>query len=224
MRSFIGGNMDVPVKERNAWIRFLLSLLFRNPEAVAELREQVLTLYRESFRRLRENYEELRPSDFPPTLEEFDARTNPNSGAIIASNFLQQIMNSEGIANRLVRMRWGRLNLRRSRHTLLTSDRPLCLPMHFETTSVAILLPISPLVAFTAAENDLALQALAHGDHTTMALQINQQIVSQARQYVWALDDCALSFVQKYICTLPDRKLIPDEAKEVTRKQARGEA
>ncbi|MEZ2143794.1 DUF4238 domain-containing protein [Bradyrhizobium sp. DN5] len=224
MRNFIGGNMDVPVKERDAWIRFLLSLLFRNPEAVAELTEQVLTLYRESFERLRNSYDELRPSDFPLTLEEFDARTNPNSGDIAASNFLQQIMNSEGIANRIARMRWGRLNLWRSRHTLLTSDRPLCLPMRFPIASVAIVLPIAPRIAFTAAENDDALRALALGEHTTMAWQINQQVVSQARQYVWGLDDRALSFVRKYICTLPDRKLISDEAKELSRKQARGEA
>lgn len=223
MRSFIGGNMDVPVKERNAWIRFLLSLLFRNPEAVAELRGQVLTLYRESFERLRNNYDELRPPDFPLTLQEFDARTNPSSGDIAASNFLQQIMNSEGIANRIVRMRWGRLSLWKSRHPLLTSDRPLCLPMHFQTSSVAIVLPIAPRVAFMASENDLALQALAHGDHTTMAWQINRQVVSQARQYVWGLNDRALNFVRKYISTLPDRKLISDKAKNLTRKQARGE-
>jgi hypothetical protein len=44
MRSFIAGTMDVPVKERNAWIRFLLSLLFRNREAVAELRDQVIII------------------------------------------------------------------------------------------------------------------------------------------------------------------------------------
>jgi len=44
MRSFIAGTMDVPVKERNAWLRFLLSLLFRNREAVAELRDQVIII------------------------------------------------------------------------------------------------------------------------------------------------------------------------------------
>lgn len=224
MRSFIGGNMDVSVRERNAWIRFLLSLLFRNPEAVAMLREQVLTLYRESFQALRNNYDKLRPPDFPPTLEEFDAGTNPNAGAIAASNFLQTIMNSEGIANRIERMRWGRLNLWRSRHTLLTSDRPLCLPMHFQDASVAIALPISPHIAFTASEDDMALQALAHGDHSTMAEQINRQVVSQARQYVWGVNDRALTFVRKHISTVPDRKLLSDEAKTLSRKQARGEA
>jgi hypothetical protein len=222
MRRFIGGSMDVPVKERNAWIRFLLSLLFRNPEAVVQLREQVLTLYRESVQRLRDNYEELRPPDFPATLEEFDAKSEPRSGDIAASNFLQQMMNSEEIGNRMVRMRWGRLNLWRSRHTLLTSDRALCLPMHFQTASVAIVLPISPRIAFTASESDLPLQVLAQGDHTELALQINRQVVSQARQYVWALDDGALSFVRKHFGTLPDRQLLSDRARQLAFQQARG--
>jgi hypothetical protein len=224
MRSFIGGTMDVTVKERDAWIRFLLSLLFRNPEAVAELRDQILTLYRVSLERLRSNYDELRPADFPPTLEEFDAQTNPGTGYIAASNFLQQTMNAEGIANRIVRMRWGRLHLWRSRHTLLTSDRPLCLPMRFKAVSTAILIPIAPQIAFTAAENDSALQALAHGDHTSMAEDINRQVVSQARQYVYGLDDNALEFVRKHICTIPDRQIISDEAKQLGWKLARGEA
>jgi hypothetical protein len=223
MRSFIGGSMDVPVKERNAWIRFLLSLLFRNPEAVAELRDQVVMLYRESVARLRSNYDELRLPDFPPTLEEYDAQTDPNAGFVAASNFLQTVMNSPGIANRIVRMRWGRLNLWRSRHTLLTSDRPLCLPMRFKTVSIAMVLPITPRIAFTAAEDDRALQALAMGDHTEMVKEINLQVVSQARQYVWGLDDGALSFVRKHICTLPDREIISKEAKEAGLKQARGE-
>jgi hypothetical protein len=223
MRSFISGTMDLPVKERNAWIRFLLSLLFRNPEAVAELRDQVIALYQESVARLRSNYAELRPADFPPTLEEYDAKSDPNAGSIAASNFLQQLMNSEGIANRIVKMRWGRLNLCRSRHTLLTSDRPLCLPMRFKTVSIAILLPITPRIAFTATENDLALQALAHGDHTTTVEEINKQVVSQARQYVWGVDDGALSFVRKHICTFPDRQVISDEAKALSLRQARGE-
>lgn len=223
MRSFIAGTMDVPVKEHNAWIRFLLSLLFRNPEAVAELRDQVVMLYRESVARLRSNYEELRPPDFPPTLEEYDAQTDPNAGFVAASNFLQTIMNSPGIASRIVKMRWGRLNLWRSRHTLLTSDRPLCLPMRFKTVSIAMVIPITPRIAFTAAEDDRALRSLAMGDHTQMVKDINLQVVSQARQYVWGLNDGALSFVRKHIGTLPDREIISKEAKELGLKQARGE-
>lgn len=64
MRSFISGNMDVLIRERNAWIRFLLSLLFRNPEAVAELQGHVITLYQDSVETLRKNYEKLRLGRF----------------------------------------------------------------------------------------------------------------------------------------------------------------
>ncbi len=70
----------------------------------------------------------------------------------------------------------------------------------------------------------MALQALAHDDHSTMAEQINRQVVSQARQYVWGVNDRALTFVRKHISTVPDRKLLSDEAKTLSRKEARGEA
>jgi hypothetical protein len=58
------------------------------------------------------------------------------------------------------------------------------------------------------------------GDHTEMAEDINLQLVSQARQYVWGLDDGALSFVRKHICSLPDREIISEEAKELGLRQA----
>jgi hypothetical protein len=96
--------------------------------------------------------------------------------------------------------------------------------MHFQNVSVAVVLPITPRIAFTASESDIAFQALAQGDHTTIVRQINQQIVSQARQYVWGVDDRPLSFVQKYICTIPDRQIISREAMELSLKQARGNA
>lgn len=98
----------------------------------------------------------------------------------------------------------------------------LSAPAFAESVNVKYRGPVD--LAFTAAENDLALQVLARGDHTAMAQEINRQVVAQARQYVWGLNDGASNFVRKHISTLPSRPIISAEAGELAHKQARGEA
>jgi hypothetical protein len=46
--------------------------------------------------------------------------------------------------------------------------------------------------------------------------------VAQAREFVWGVDDAALSFVRKHISTLPDRVVITEKAREQSLKDARG--
>jgi hypothetical protein len=42
MRKILAGTTETwPVKERDAWVRFILSLIFRNPEAVTVVKEEM---------------------------------------------------------------------------------------------------------------------------------------------------------------------------------------
>ena len=75
---------------------------------------------------------------------------------------------------------------------------------------------------FTATNEPLKLSGLSPARQTAMVREINECTVRQARQYVWGVDDSALSFVTKYICTQPDRRLISDRTKELAEKHARG--
>jgi hypothetical protein len=67
------------------------------------------------------------------------------------------------------------------------------------------------------------LKAFTSKDQTKLARDINEGVVAQARQYVWAVNDQARQFVQKRIGTLPDRQLISDRTKLAVEAQARGE-
>jgi hypothetical protein len=224
MRKLRHGSSDAwSVKERDAWIRFVLSLLFRNPEAVALIKEQFKNIWSEALASLRENYHADRQSGDPPTFEEFLASTDSNAPAIAASNFLQRMMNSEVVAKGILSLRWARLNLPNSRHVLLTSDRPLDMPISLQSKESYIVLPIGPRTIFIATRNDLSLKAFTSKDQTKLALDINERVVAQARQYVWAVNDQARQFVQKRIGTLPDRQLISDLTKLAVEAQARGE-
>jgi hypothetical protein len=45
---------------RSAWVRFILSLRFRNPEAVAVIKQQMLDIWKAGVDYLRNNYAQLR--------------------------------------------------------------------------------------------------------------------------------------------------------------------
>ncbi|GAA0005538.1 DUF4238 domain-containing protein [Bradyrhizobium diazoefficiens] len=209
-------------RERDAWVRFILSLIFRNPEAVALVKDQIKRLWAEGINSIRENYDAQRQPGDPATFDEFLAKTDPHAPALAASNFLQQMMNSEPVANGIMDLKWGRVNFPHSRHTLLTSDRPLGMPYGLGMQESYIVLPIGPRMIFTATNEPLKLSGLSPARQTAMVREINECTVRQARQYVWGVDDSALSFVTKYICTQPDRRLISDRTKELAEKHARG--
>lgn len=208
------------VKERDAWIRFILSLIFRNPEAVSVVKEEMRRIWAEGFQSVRDNYDAFRRPGDPDTAEEYLALANPNSPAIAASNFLQRMMNSEAIAAGILKLRWGRVTFPLSRWTLVTSDRPLDLPHGLGQKESYIVLPIGPRTIFTGTNEPLDLKNTSASKQAEMVREINERTVSMARQYVWAVDDSARQFVRKHIGTLPERQLVSDCTRQAAMQQA----
>jgi class 3 adenylate cyclase len=126
-------------------------------------------------------------------------------------------ISEHGGRNGILSLRWGRIHFMESRYTLLTSDRPLDMPYGLQSQDSYIVLPIGPRTIFTATRDPVSLNTFSGKDQTNIVRLINDRVIAQARQYVWAMDDQARQFVQKHINTLPDRQLISD------RPKARGE-
>jgi Protein of unknown function (DUF4238) len=212
-----------PVRERDGWVRFILSLLFRNPESVNVIKLHFRAVWEEGIATLRAEYYSTRSPSDPETFDEYFHKTNPNAVAIAASNFMQTIMNSEVVGNAIAKMKWARISLHRSRYDLLTSDRPIHMPIVLERRDAYILLPIGPKDLFIAANDDSYQRDLLKVDHSNLVRKINESTVAQAREFVWGVDSSALSFVRKRISTLPDRVIVTEKAREQSIKEARGE-
>ena len=212
------------IRERDGWIRFLLSLLFRNPEAVETVKAQIREIWRVSIAAFEENYEAKRGPDDPPTFEEFKALTSPDAPEIAASNFLQTIMNGPNTGPAIAKMQWGKIYLKNSKFTLLTSDRPLDMPKALSNPEAYIALPIGPRLIFVATNNLKLIETLRRTDHTKMARSLNLKVVAQAREYVWGLDDSQAGFVERHIGKMPDRQLISDRGRTSTLLAATGQS
>jgi hypothetical protein len=60
------------------------------------------------------------------------------------------------------------------------------------------------------------------GDHTRAAKKLNKTVVSQAREFVWGVDDCQLPFVEKHMGTAPERTLLTEGQRQEALDTAQG--
>jgi hypothetical protein len=196
---------------RNAWTRFILSLLFRNPEAVNLIKPHMQDCWNAAMDSLQANYAIRRLPTDPPTFEEYIARTEPEAAQRAAMSVLLDTIDDAGLHNTISNMHWSKIVLEASRLSLLTSDRPLDKPFGFSSKDAYVALPIGPKTLFVAAYSDALAKKLAGTDPTEVVRLMNTAVVSRARRFVWGTEDSQLRFVQNRIGSAPEKPIISDE-------------
>jgi hypothetical protein len=169
----------------SAWVRFIISLMRRTPEALTAIGAKV----QESL----DEIEALFPKSDSLTDEERKLRLFERHRALL----LQSVINSPLIGTRLVNMRWFVIDFTGARHSLLTSDRPFVMTNGIGHPHSHIAIPISPNHVFLAAatpEEERKLRSIPPKD---FMLQMNERMALQARKFVYGTDDSHLRFVQK---------------------------
>jgi len=209
-------------KPRSAWTRFILSLRFRNPEVVHDLKRHMLEVWKAGVDHLQANYHALRlPSD-PPTFEEYMERCKPEAPYKGALLLLQQIIDNDRVGPTIFDMHWSRVSVAASSLPLLTSDRLLDMPHGLGSKNAYIALPIAPRMLFVAAHDNTWEKRLGDSDPTHVVKSVNAAVVSQARKFVWGVDDSQLRFVQNHMGTASDRPIITEEQKQQAINAAAG--
>jgi Protein of unknown function (DUF4238) len=209
--------------ERTAWTTFVLSLLFRNPENVTIIKDHIREAWEQGMRALEANYVARRRPTDPETFDGYVALTNPAAAEIGASNFLMETISNKQVGPTIFNMHWTRHSLKSSKLNLLTSDRPIIMPLGLADPRAYIMLPVSPSILFLAAHDPDFARFIAGLNHTYLVKTINKAVVCQARKFVWATDDSQLEFVRRHIGTAPDRTIITEEQKQESLAAARGE-
>ena len=100
-------------------------------------------------------------------------------------NMLRDIIDNENVIRDINNMHWATVSLHRSDVPLLTSDRPLDMPLGLARANAYIALPVSPHELFIAAHNDVWAKVCAAKPPEEVVEMINQAVVAQARKIVW---------------------------------------
>ena len=209
--------------ERTAWTTFILSLLFRNPENVTIIKDHIRDLWEQGIAALEANYAERRLPTDPESFDGYMALTNPAAAEISASNVLMETIANKRVGPTIFDMLWTRHDLKNSKFQLLTSDRPIIMPLGLGNPRAFIVLPVSPTVVFVAAHDRDFADWLAGRKHNELAKVFNKAVVCQARKFVWATNDSQLEFIRRHIGTAPDRTIITEAQKQEALAVVRGE-
>jgi hypothetical protein len=171
---------------RSGWARFILSLMRRTPEAFKSLGDRITTALMQEFPQL------ALPGD-PADDDQKLARLGliERQRAMV----LQSTITSEWVGTHLINMRWSVVTFTGAKHLILTSDRPYVMTNGVGKPESHIVMPISPTQCFLAANTIEIEQQLQRMPAREFMQKMNDKMVSQARKYVYGVDDSQVRFV-----------------------------
>lgn len=181
--------------EGSAWIRFILSLMFRTPMNLLFAKAAAGRIEDRLMDEIRGHYDELRGPNDPATYVEFVVRQHPDVKERSALEMLPGMMSHGRIGQYMINMRWHVLDLDASCPTLLLSDDPLARTNGIGVPTGHLAMPISPhrlLVLSNSAETDATLRAIGVRD---LARAMNRWTVESARRFVAATDRSQERFI-----------------------------
>lgn len=198
LRQMVDDKLVPSGRGKAAWIRFVLSLMHRNPEGVARSFDAIKKHYSESNldEALERYIKERRPTD-PEKLEDFLEMMAPKAVSQANANHLLSVISSPKVGNAIMRMQWFVVKMVGLKHSLLTSDRPIVMTNGLGKTHSHLILPISPDHIFVAAASESEVKKLKDlSQGGVMASNLNDRIARQARKFVYGVDSSQTRFVE----------------------------
>ena len=184
-------------RTRNAWARFVLSLMLRNPEEVAAFKKSYTDLILTPQREFQSKYAAIKreqdPALFEDWMVQYDATHVERSAMFAITTFIEH----PPVLRLLQRMHWMIIDTSSVKRRLMTSDRPVMLTQGMLQYAGHYALPISPTRLFLAATTVDFAQQFADLRPGKIVREINKLIVGQARKYVYAVDGAHLADVRR---------------------------
>ena len=182
---------------RNAWSRFLMSLMHRSPERVKFLTAKVKEYESKTLNPdLEKKYTSLRGPNDPPTFKEWLAEQGPLAPDLRV-RLLKLLIDSPRIGAALVTMNWKLVTLENPRFGFLTGDQPLMMSNGVGHMRGFVLLAISPTHLFLAARNLKVADAFTTQRPNALERALNDAVLRQSHHVVIARDDGQREFIDK---------------------------
>lgn len=182
---------------RDAWSRFLMSLMHRSPERVKVLMAKVAEYENTTLNPdLEEKYASLRGPNDPATFDEWIAEQEPLAPDLRV-RLLKLLIDSPRIGTALITMQWQLYTLKRPRFGFLTGDHPIMLSNGIGHPRGFVLLAISPTTLFIAARDPKVANAFTSQRPNGLETAVNDAVIRQSRHVIIARNDSQRAFVDK---------------------------
>lgn len=188
-------------RERSAWSRFILSLLLRGPDDIADLRSMWSKEFRTSSPEAEEFYSRVKNDDWEhDTFADYLASLPQHAEEKHFFEVFFSLVDNKRLGEYINNVTWELLDTRNSRFRLLTSDQPVVRSNGLRNKDGHIALAIGPNTLFIASHEKGFVRTLGN-DVTSIVRAYNVRVVESAIRYVWGLDDTNLRFIQNRMST-----------------------
>ena len=185
--------------ERQDWVRLpprgLMSLMFRHPNIVSQLKMEGAHNLRQSLLDAPEQYEALAEEDNAPTLEEWTEQSYPGLIENFGLSLYSKLVDNKEFGTKILRLHWCLWDFCTAKHELLLADNPCIFIGDIDAPELIVALPISPTKAFFATRGDLTAAKLRQQSPSTLVVQLNELSVLRARTRVYARTDAPKRFI-----------------------------
>lgn len=179
-----------------AWSRFVMSLVYRNPARVEDLRARVEQIERDP--RIQAAYEAVRSECDPENYDDFVGREGASLNEEAQAHLIRKVIDSKFVGQRLNNIPWVIADIPKHTHDLILSDSPVVTSNGIGVPGGFLILPIGPRTFFLAT-HDLSVQRylLAENESGRVSNALNNAVVRNAEVLVIASCEHHRRFVEK---------------------------
>lgn len=146
-------------------------------------------------------YEEMKGPDDPSRFEDFLKLTDPLAVEKLAYSIIPRLIDHRRLGTHIVNMKWGTVDVRCAKHSLLLSDCPLVTSNGIGNADGHIIMPLNHGFVFYCAVNEQVRSSILSLSRNEIVRRLNRLIVSRARHFVVAKDLRQMEFVKKHFGT-----------------------
>jgi hypothetical protein len=202
LQNLLRHDLNLSNEQRSGWSRFLMTLRYRNPEAIQRLQAKIASELPSTLQKLKDEWELARRESDPRTFEEYAAAIPEHDIQQAHLMLLRSVMDSKNVGEFLNGMVWNVSTFDALRYPILTSDRPCIMTNGINVPNGHLVLPISPNTIFVSARDkqtmNRVIQEINRKD-MHFGEKMNDLICRQSFKFVWGTTNRQLNFVSKRI-------------------------
>ncbi|TBA16126.1 DUF4238 domain-containing protein [Rhizobium ruizarguesonis] len=198
-------NDQIPAdpKTRESWTRFVLSMVFRNPEEMEKFKASFRNEIRKPDPKIRAEYDRLKDPDDPETFEEWLMQNRPERMERSAILTMTNLVQRNNVNYLLRTMHWRVIDVSEVSRRLMTSDRPIMMSNGMVQYGGHFALPISPTKLFLACTAVQFANEFCAMATSKIVRDVNKIVIGQGRKFVYAKDTAQQTDVRQHMGRLP---------------------
>lgn len=191
------GLASLTPNERSYWVHFLTSLRVRQPEIVSKMRVDGADHLRRTLQSQPEQYEQLKGDGDPPKLESWVEDVYPGPIENFGMGIFKDVIFNDDVCQKLFRLRWWLYDFTKGKYDLLLSDNPSIWAGGIDAPDYALVLPISPRLAFLATRSETSGPTHPQPHTDFAAIRLNHASVLQTRARLYSRTSKPRDFIEK---------------------------